>query len=220
MISWDFDPFYVRGGSAYATRRLADQLTALGIETRVLLPDRGNSFAGESTLLLKPTPVTTRADFRAAPRVRQCAEFCRAAAVSVEQIEATAAPDAVIAHGDEGAMFFVMRHGNGSSAPTVLWLHSLYDPSLAELSKEQRRLLPSESLLASAAMMADIVVTSQGILKDAQAFEWPGRLKELQQALGQASSENRVLTVESVGCLPEVAKRPEEPESNSNLDLL
>ncbi|PYS32866.1 MAG: hypothetical protein DMF75_10910, partial [Acidobacteria bacterium] len=39
MISWELDPFYTRGGAAYAIRRLANQLTGLGIETRVLLPD-------------------------------------------------------------------------------------------------------------------------------------------------------------------------------------
>jgi hypothetical protein len=69
-------------------------------------------------------------------------------------------------------------------------------------------------------MMAEIVVTSKGILKDAHAFEWPGRLKELQKALVMASSENRVLTVESIGCLPEDAKNSDEPISNTNLDSL
>jgi hypothetical protein len=54
--------------------------------------------------------------------------------------------------------------------------------------------------------MADIVVTSIGILKDAREFEWPGRLKVLQQALTIASDERRVLTVESMGCLPAVPK--------------
>jgi hypothetical protein len=55
-------------------------------------------------------------------------------------------------------------------------------------------------------MMADIVVTSTGVLKDAREFEWPTRLKELQQALTIASDEDRVLTVESMGCLPVVPK--------------
>ncbi|HEX3142983.1 MAG TPA: hypothetical protein VHQ64_03365 [Pyrinomonadaceae bacterium] len=54
-------------------------------------------------------------------------------------------------------------------------------------------------------MMADIVVTSTGILKDAREFEWPDRLKELQLALIIAAGENRVLTVESMGCLPVAA---------------
>ena len=53
--------------------------------------------------------------------------------------------------------------------------------------------------------MADIVVTSTGILQDAREFEWPGRLKELQNALIIASAEQRVLTVESMGCLPVAA---------------
>jgi len=51
-------------------------------------------------------------------------------------------------------------------------------------------------------MTADIVVTSAGILRDAREFEWPDRLKELQNALIIASAEDRVLTVESMGCLP------------------
>jgi hypothetical protein len=70
-------------------------------------------------------------------------------------------------------------------------------------------------------MMADIVVTSKGILKDAQAFDWPDRLKELQHALLNASAEHRVLTVESVGCLPVVPKKSEnEFRFNSNLETL
>jgi hypothetical protein len=222
MISWDFDPFYVRGGSAYATRRLADQLTGLGIETRVLLPDRSNPGARHDlTPLLKPMPITIHAKFRRAPRLLQCTEFCRVALESIEKTRATSGSDTFIAHSDEGAMFFVMRNGNRLGAPAVFWLHSLYDPPTEDLSSEQRRLLPSSSLLASAVMMADIVVTSKGILKDAQAFEWPDRLKELQHALLHASAEHRVLTVESVGCLPVAPKNSEnEFRFNSNLETL
>jgi hypothetical protein len=185
MICWELDPFITRGGTAYAIRRLANQLTELGIETRVLLPDR----------------LDTRI-----PRVLRCNEFCRGAIEAVDKIRASAAIDAVIAHSDEGAMFIVLQNGKRSSEPSVFWLHSLYDPSIDEFSKDQRRLLPSRSLLASAVMMADIVVTSSGILKDAREFEWPDRLKELQQALTIASEEGRVLTVEAMGCLPEVSK--------------
>jgi hypothetical protein len=222
MISWDFDPFYIRGGSAYATRRLAEQLTGLGIETRVLFPDRPNTRGRpQITRLLKPTPVRIHDRFRSAPRLLQCAEFCRAALESIEQINTTSGADTVIAHSDEGAMYFVMRNGNRSPAPAVFWLHSLYDPPIEDFSNEQRRLLPSQSLLASAVMMAEIVVTSKGILKDAEAFDWPDRLKELQRALLNASAEHRVLTVESVGCLPVVPKTSAtETSFDSNLDAL
>jgi len=130
----------------------------------------------------------------------QCSEFCRAALETIENNKERS--HAIIAHSDEGAMFIVLRKGKRRGGPTVFWLHSLYDPPIDGLSKNQRALLPSPSLLASAVMMADIVVTSAGVLKDAREFEWPDRLKQLQRALTIALDEQRVLTVESMGCLP------------------
>ena len=202
MICWELDPFITRGGTAYAIRRLANQLTELGIETRVLLPDWSDRHDGKDLTVL---PLKMRAGVRRSPRVLQCSEFCRVAVDAVDQIRTSAPIDSVIAHSDEGAMFIILQNGKRSSEPSVFWLHSLYDPPIHDFSEEQRRLLPSRSLLASAVMMADIVVTSTGILKDAQEFEWPGRLKELQQALTVASAERRVLTVESMGCLPKIS---------------
>jgi glycosyltransferase involved in cell wall biosynthesis len=70
-------------------------------------------------------------------------------------------------------------------------------------------------------MTADIVVTSTGILKDAREFEWPDRLKELQHALIIASAEHRVLTVESMGCLPVAASDSQNKMIHgSNLEKL
>jgi Glycosyl transferases group 1 len=218
MISWELDPFHTRGGTAYAIRRLANQLTGLGIETRVLLPDWLDTRPGQDlTPLMLPMLLKMRSELSRAPRALQCSEFCRAALDAVEQIRASAGLDAVIAHSDEGAMFTILRSGKRSREPSVFWLHSLYDPPISDFSGEQRQLLPSRSLLASAVMMADIVVTSTGILKDAGEFEWPDRLKELQRALTNASAERRVLTVESTGCLPGVPKNSQSkliPSSN------
>jgi len=67
-------------------------------------------------------------------------------------------------------------------------------------------------------MLADIVVTSTGVLKDAREFEWPDRLRDLQQALTTASNEQRVLTVESMGCLPNYSSK--RPAQSSNLEIL
>jgi glycosyltransferase involved in cell wall biosynthesis len=207
MISWELDPFHTRGGTAYAIRRLADQLTGLGIETRVLLPDCLDTRPGKDlTPLLKPMSLRMPDDLHRAPRGVQCSEFSRAALDAVEQIRTSAGSDAVIAHSLEGAMFTVLRNGKRSCEPLVFWLHSLYDPPLNDSSKDQRKLMPFRTLLASAVMMADIVVTSTGILKDARDFEWPEPLEDLQRALMVASAEDRVLTVESMGCLPEVPK--------------
>jgi glycosyltransferase involved in cell wall biosynthesis len=207
MISWDLDPFRTRGGTAYAIRRLADQLTELEIETRVLLPDCPDVRPGnEVSPLLKPMFLKTPPELDRASRGVQCSEFARVALDAVEELRTSAGTDAVVAHSLEGAMSIILRSGKRSSEPSVFWLHSLYDPPLDDLSDNHRGLLPFRTLLASAVMMADVVVTSAGILKDASEFEWPDRLKELQEAVTIASAERRVLTVESMGCLPTVPR--------------
>lgn len=211
MISWELHPFHTRGGTAYAIRRLADQLTELGIETRVLLPDCLDVQPGSDlSPLLTPVLLPMRPEFLRAPRAPQTFEFGRLA------VEESRGSDAVVAHSAEGAMFIVQRGERRHVEPSVFWLHSLFDPSIDDLSIDQRRGFPSSSLLASAVMMADLVVTSTGVLRDAREFEWPDRLKELQNALTTALAEERVLTVESTGCLAEVL-----PDSRgSNLEEL
>jgi glycosyltransferase involved in cell wall biosynthesis len=222
MISWELHPFHTLGGTAYAIRRLADQLTELEIKTRVLLPDCLESLPGKNlSPLLMPRLLKMRAEQLRAHRVLQCSEFSRVALEAVEQIRANGGSDAVIAHSLEGAIPIILRNGDRSGGPSVFWLHSLYDPPISDLSKDQRRLLPSGSLLSSAVMRADIVVTSTGILQDAREFEWPDRLKELQHALIIASAEDRVLTVESMGCLPVAASDPQNKMTDgSNLEQL
>src|SRR6267143_3613625 len=126
MISWELYPFYTRGGTAYAIRRLADQLTGLGIETRVLLPDWLDTRPGKDlTPLLMPMLLKMRVKLRRAPPVLRYSEFCRVALEAVEQIRTSAGSDAVIAHSDEGAMFTIRRKGKRSCEPSVFWLHSL-----------------------------------------------------------------------------------------------
>jgi len=217
MIAAELDPFRTRGGTAYAIRRLANQLAELGVETRVLLPDWLDTRpANDLTPLLKPT-FLKMPKVNGAPRVMQFSEFCQCALEAVEQIRTSAGSDALIAHSDEAAMFTILEKGKQSGEPSVFWLHSLYDPPLDDLSKEQRRLLPSQSLLASAVKTADIVVTSAGILRDAREFEWPDRLNELQKALTTASVEHRVLTVESMGCLPAVTNNTLSSDSKPEI---
>src|SRR6185503_20906804 len=107
MISWELDPFRTRGGTAYAIRRLADQLTTLGIETRVLLPDGSDTHVVNNVQpLLNPVFVQMPADIDRASRGRQCVEFCRAALDALAQ---TVESDVFIAHSLEGAMSIVMR---------------------------------------------------------------------------------------------------------------
>src|SRR5687767_13913165 len=73
MISWELDPFYTQGGTAYAIRRLADQLTQMGIVTRVLLPDCPDARPGKTgTPLLKPMLLKMPPELLRAPRGVQC----------------------------------------------------------------------------------------------------------------------------------------------------
>lgn len=215
MISWELDPFHTRGGTAYAIRRLADQLTGLGIETSVLLPDCLDTHPGNNVApLLKPVLLKMPANIDRATRGVQCSEFSRAALEAMDQV----GTDVVIAHSLEGAMFIV-QSAKRFYGPSVFWLHSLYDPPLSDLSKDDQLLMPLRSLLASAVTLADVVVTSAGILQDAREIEWPEQLKELQTALLAASTEGRVLTVESMGCLPHDAQdmQPQTIESLKDL---
>ena len=119
MISWELDPFYTRGGTAYAIRRLANQLTGLGIETRVLLPEWLDTRPGKDlTPLLRPMLLKMPAELQRAPRGVQCSEFGRAALHAEEKIRTNGGSDAVIAHSLEGAMFIVLRNGKRSRDST------------------------------------------------------------------------------------------------------
>src|SRR5256714_15310809 len=118
MISWELHPFHTLGGTAYAIRRLADQLTELKIKTRVLLPDCVEPFPGKDlSPLLMPRLLKMRAEQLRAPRVLQCREFSRAALEELEQIRANGGSDAVIAHSLEGAISIILRNGDRSGGP-------------------------------------------------------------------------------------------------------
>jgi glycosyltransferase involved in cell wall biosynthesis len=202
MIAWDLDPFRVGGGTSYAIRRLADQLVDLGIRVTILLPDWLDTPLSSIHPLLTLVPLEVPSDLRVAPHTLQCAAFCRIA-LDVAQKNHVANSDAIIAHNDEGALFAILQGRRSSKTRLVFWVHSLYDPSVGDYPIEFQRYFTSSSVLGTALAAADLVVTSSGILRDAQEFEWPVRLQPLQNALRRADDDRRVLTVESMGCLPE-----------------
>lgn len=213
MVAWDMDPFRVRGGTAYAVRRLADQLTALGVQIRVLLPDLLDAEIDVTrSSLLRPTTLKLSAAARDGSRSVQHHDFCRAAGDAIEEIERDRGSDAVIAHNDECALLVVAEGRRNAPRPVVFWLHSLYDPPLDGLPGEARDALPLPSLLASAVACADVVATSSGLLEDAREIEWPSPLGSLQRALVDAEADQRILTVESTGCLPEAREARQENE--------
>jgi hypothetical protein len=215
MVAWDAAPVRGDGGLAYAVGRLANQLSSLGVETRILLPASSASteFAGASPLW-HPILVTLPDSVRHASRWRQHAEFCRAAHATFERLADHSSSDAIVVHSDEGALFALRQRSRRNSPPLVFWIHSLFDPPLDDLPREDMRLLSSKSLMASAVSAADIVVTSAGVMKDASEFEWPTGMRELQEALLLADTNRRLLTVESTGCLPESSEAVRTPLSS------
>src|SRR5215216_6582003 len=130
MIAWELHPFHIRSGTAYAIRRLANQLTELGIETRVLLPDWLDTRPGKKLApLLMPTLLKMPAELGRASRLLQSREFCRAALEAFERIRISAGSDAVIAH---IPMFIVLLREKRSCEPSVFWLHSLFDTPIGD----------------------------------------------------------------------------------------
>jgi glycosyltransferase involved in cell wall biosynthesis len=201
MIAWDLDPFRIGGGTAYAVRRLADQLNELGIRVAICLPNELNAPLSGLDPSLALVPLDLPADRRSASHWGRCAEFCEIA-LKADERNAFEGSDAIVAHNDEAALFAVLYAKRRSRKPLAFWLHSLYDPAVVEFPVECRREFTTGSVLGTAVAVADLAVTSSGILRDAREFEWPVRLRALQNALLRADDERRLLTVESMGCLP------------------
>jgi hypothetical protein len=57
-------------------------------------------------------------------------------------------------------------------------------------------------VVASAIEIADVIVTSAGVLADARELDWPPRMRATQTTLLSAAERGRVLTLEANACLP------------------
>lgn len=182
MVANELAPCSVHGGLGIAVGRLSAQLKARGVECRVVWPARG-----------------THLPARIAYLARRAAAVCRSGERSF-----------VVCHDNEGAPALAWLRSRGHE-PLVFWLHSLYDFLRAdELPRWLSRRMASPSLIASAIVAADLVVTSAGVLADAQECEWPPLLDAARTALLAAHEEGRVLNVESLGCLEPDAALPED----------
>ena len=133
MIAWDLDPFRIGGGTAYAIRRLADQLNDLGIRVAICLPNELNATSSGLDPPLTLVPLDLSADRHSAPHWGRCAEFCEIALKAAER-NAFEGSDAIVAHNDEAALFAVHYAKRRARKPLVFWLHSLYDPAVVDFS--------------------------------------------------------------------------------------
>ncbi|MBU0596876.1 hypothetical protein KJ641_04605 [Patescibacteria group bacterium] len=202
MISGELSPYYCHGGLGIAVENLSAQLVSLGVVTEVFFPySERISLAHTGRCGLTPTPVRVSLDVMSqldcdlAPNL---ALFCQKSVNSL-----SSESKCFVAHDNESAVSMVIGR-KAMDVPSVFWLHSLYDhPLRMHFPPEVRRLLTSESLLASAIRGSQLLVTSSGLLNDALSVVWPHRLREAQFAIYEASVAGKVVTVESLGLLKE-----------------
>lgn len=203
MISNEFAPHKCHGGLGKAVERLGRQLVSLRSEVNVHFPMDGVSAkieesngSAQASPYRMPRPVTDDTETALADYMTH---FCEQA---MSRIDASVT-DSVVVHDNEAAVAVPLYAKIGP--PVTYWLHSLYDhPRRIDYPAHVQALMNRPSAMASAINVAGVVVTSSGILEDADRIRWPHEVREVQTALSMAQAAGRVCEVESLGCMPEI----------------
>lgn len=200
-VATELAPYHVVGGLGVALAQLVAQLAEAGARSRVLTGavERLPGPQTESWGHVVPLPVVGHGDER-------IASLTELALAALGGTGGAGGHDVLVAHDDECAAVLVHARRRGSPARRVYWLHSLYDRTTEQLPAALREGLVPGSLGASAIAAAELVVTSAGVLADAEAVAWPPPLHALQAALLHARERGATLTVEASQGLP---PRPE-----------
>lgn len=208
MISAECAPWLSLGGLGVAVSRLAAQLAAVGVRCTVITSQAERSaparaeLAGGGQWQTVPVPPGPSANGTAALRAWWWA-FALAAVDAVRALPA--APDLVVLHDNDTTLFPRAAAQAGAHWRMLYWLHSLYD----------RPAESGGSLIAEAIHGSSLLALSGHVLNDARRLRWPARLHEVQRAIRLRSAQERVLTVESPGCVA-VTAAPSEPRAAAN----
>lgn len=203
-IAIELAPHGAKGGLGAAVARLVEQLAEAGARSRVFVPagvlaaGRHAQAWGEVVALpvvgIGPARVASLTELALRERAR------------------LGAARVFVAHDHECAAAAVLAKREAASGERVVyWLHSLYDSPLPhELPDPLRgQLRRDDSLVAAALEIADLVVTSGGVLADARELDWPRRMQATRVALVAGAAHGCVLTVEADGCLPKSMVTPD-----------
>lgn len=200
MIANEFSPYKSVGGLGVAIERLGLQLSSEGAETSVLFPtvNLPTRYDFHPPILSQVAiPVSTEGALTEPELAEVLSRFCIASTKKLDAMRA----ETVIVHDNEAALATMLCRGRGLR--TVFWLHSLYDhPTRGDYPQQTQRNIDSDSLIASAIGAADLVATSDGIMRDATSFNWPQTLRAVQNSLLAAHREAKTVLVESTGCMP------------------
>lgn len=203
MISNEFYPYKIYGGLGIATRRLADQLINCGNLVTILFPLNYNFAKSIDNLEIKSFFME---DINYKLSNYEIANYF--AVISKKILSEIAKLDIpkesiFIVHDNEMALTVKLIKKFRPDCKIIFWLHSLYDyPKRFFFNEKYKKLFSCESLLASAIDNSDLTITSSGVIKDSKTTEWPEVINEIKKSLIKAKNDNKILEVESFGCLP------------------
>lgn len=214
MISNEFSPYKIYGGLGIATKRLANQLVNCGNLVTIIFPLNNHYFIkSTNNLEIKPF-LMENIDYKLSNY--EIAKYFSTISekILIEITKLDIPKESIfIVHDNEMALTVKLIKNFRPDCKIIFWLHSLYDyPKRKFFNKDHKKLFSCESLLASAIDNSDLTVTSSGIIKDSKTVEWPEVINEIKKSLIKAENDNKILEVESFGCLPK------KQENKKNLE--
>ncbi len=205
MFSNELSPFTKGGGLGVAIRRLVEQLASISVEVHVFLPmdclvDHHQLISNLHVWFISIPCGEFSSEVKMAEAMTV---FCKKA-FGIVRAHGLLIDSIFVAHDNEMAISLMMFDCDEMSTTTrVFWMHSLYDhPQKSDYPFCVQELLPQNSIMASAIDVSDFVVMSSGVLNDALVLEWPSRLSDVQHAIKGAQTVGKIITAESIGCLP------------------
>ncbi|MDD3301801.1 MAG: glycogen/starch synthase [Patescibacteria group bacterium] len=220
MISNELSPYKIYGGLGVATKRLTDQLISCGNSVTIIFPSNDYVFTKSMDNLEIISFFMEDINYKSSNN--KIAEyFGNISKKIMTEIAKLNIPkkSIFIVHDNEMALTVKLIKKFFPDCKIIFWLHSLYDyPKRKFFNEDYKKLFSCESLLASAINNSDLIVTSSGIIKDSKTIEWPKVINEIKKSLIKAKNENKILEVESFGCLPKKLKNKNNTEIKGDKD--
>jgi len=213
MVSSELYPYYSTGGLGIAVYRLLNQLVLLNIRVIVLIPKdiEAPRFLYNKLVYIHKLPVSfCKAEESKQERDKFLKQFFLAVLNYVKAYQGL--KPLIILHDNETALCVEILKVAKIKYPILYWMHSLYDyPKISNIS-----------IMAKAIQLADWVVVSSGVFKDALELQWPRRLNDIQKMLLQKKANNQILLLNALGCIEQPSGNEINMKTNVNVktDLL
>lgn len=208
MLSNELSPYKIFGGLGIALNRLVNQLKATKKnEIIVVLPVKKISKEIKKDKIVKPF-VFKNINYNLSDK-KIASYFSSLNEKILEKIKEINPEknSIIIAHDNETALSLLLIKNIYPEIKKIFWLHSLYDYLKKESFEDKyQKLFSKKSLIASAIDCSDLIITSSGIIEEVKNFSWPNFLKDIQLSILEGIKNEKIITVESLGCLPKKIK--------------